>query len=436
MGSEWKAISAAEFCASVRDGTHDSPKQVAEGHYLITSRHITGNSVELENAYKISVEDFKAINKRSKVDRWDVLITMIGTVGEPCLVKNEPGFAIKNIGLFKSKGELEGKWLYYYLLSPAAQHLIRTYSRGSTQQYIPLGALREFPVMVPSDRREMEAIAQILGSLDDKIELNRKMNETLEAMAQAIFKSWFVDFDPVRAKAEGRNPGLPKEIAELFPDSFEDSELGQIPKGWEIKTIGEAVQCVGGSTPSTKNPEFWNGGTNPFVTPKDMSSLSSPVLLETTRHISDAGVEKISSGRLPTGTVLLSSRAPIGYLAITEVPVSINQGIIAMICDKELPNYYVLYWTEANMDTIKSNAGGTTFAEISKSNFRPIQVIVPHKYVLEAYVQQVEPLYQQLVLNLQESNSIASLRDILLPQLISGELRVPNAEEIFKNATI
>jgi len=167
-----------------------------------------------------------------------------------------------------------------------------------------------------------------------------------------------------------------------------------------------------------------------------MSSLSSPVLLETTRHISDAGVEKISSGRLPTGTVLLSSRAPIGYLAITEVPVSINQGIIAMICDKELPNYYVLYWTEANMDTIKSNAGGTTFAEISKSNFRPIQVIVPHKYVLEAYVQQVEPLYQQLVLNLQESNSLASLRDILLPQLISGELRIPDAEEIIKNANI
>jgi len=325
---------------------------------------------------------------------------------------------------------------------------VKSYLSGSTRPKLTQGDMKRIPLFAP-EKSTQRAISHILGSLDDKIELNRQMNETLESMAQAIFKSWFVDFDPVRAKAEGRNLGLPKEIAlpapqseaarqagDLFPDSFQDSDLGEIPKGWEIKTVGEAVQCVGGSTPSTKNPEFWNGGTNPFVTPKDMSSLSSPVLLETTRHISDAGVEKISSGRLPTGTVLLSSRAPIGYLAITEVPVSINQGIIAMICDKELPNYYVLYWTEANMDTIKSNAGGTTFAEISKSNFRPIQVIVPHKYVLEEYVQQVEPLYQQLVLNLQESNSLASLRDILLPQLISGELRIPDAEEIIKNANI
>ena len=139
------------------------------------------------------------------------------------------------------------------------------------------------------------------------------MNRTLEAMAQAIFKSWFVDFDPVRAKAEGRNPSLPKDIADLFPDSFKDSELEKIPKGWEIKPIGEAVRCVGGSTPSTKNPSFWKGGTNPFVTPKDMSSLTSPVILDTARHITDAGVDKISSDRLPAGTVLLSSRAPIGY---------------------------------------------------------------------------------------------------------------------------
>jgi len=277
---------------------------------------------------------------------------------------------------------------------------------------------------------ERHAIAHILGSLDDKIELNRQMNRTLEKMAQAIFKSWFIDFDPVRAKAEGRDPGLPKEIADLFPNSFEDSELGPIPKGWKVRSIGEAVQCVGGSTPSTKNPKYWDGGTNPFVTPKDMSSLTSPVILGTERHITDAGVEKISSRQLPVGTVLLSSRAPIGYLAITEIPVSVNQGIIAMICNGDLPNHYVLQWTRTNMDIIKSNAGGTTFAEISKRNFRPIPVVIPPLDLLDAFVDQVGPLHQQLVLNCLESRELTAIRDTLLPKLISGELRVPDAEKL------
>jgi type I restriction enzyme S subunit len=288
-------------------------------------------------------------------------------------------------------------------------------------------------LVLPSDS-EQRSISHILGSLDDKIELNRQTNQTLEATARAIFKSWFVDFDPVRVKAEGGDPGLPDDIAALFPDSFEDSELGKIPTGWKAKPIGQAVKCVGGSTPSTKNPAFWDGGKNPFVTPKDMSSLTSPVILDTSRHITDAGVDKISSGRLPIGTVILSSRAPIGYLAITEVPASVNQGVIAMICNKDLPNHYVLHWTETNMETIKSNAGGTTFAEISKRNFRPIPVVVPQNLVLEAFVQQVEPLHKQVVLNLQESNSLASLRDTLLPKLISGELRVPAAEKFVEEA--
>ena len=172
------------------------------------------------------------------------------------------------------------------------------------------------------------------------------------------------------------------------------------------------------------------------LTPKDMSSLTSPVILDTSRCITDAGVDKISSGRLPIGTVILSSRAPIGYIAIAEVPVSVNQGIIAMVCNRDLPNYYVLYWTEANMETIKGNAGGTTFAEISKNNFRPIPVIIPQKNIIENFVKQVKPLHDKITLNLKEIISLASLRDTLLPKLISGELRVPDAENFVEEAKL
>ena len=203
----------------------------------------------------------------------------------------------------------------YFFRSPKFRREVTAMSSLSPRASLNNEMLGRLKVILPSIEVQ-EAIGFILKSLDDKIELNRQMNRTLERMAQAIFKSWFIDFDPVRAKAEGRNPGLPKEIADLFPDSFEDSELGEIPKGWEVKPIGDVVRCVGGATPSTKKPQYWDGATNPFLTPKDMSSLSCPVILDTERHITDAGVEKISSKQLPIGTVILSSRAPIGYLTI------------------------------------------------------------------------------------------------------------------------
>ncbi len=284
-------------------------------------------------------------------------------------------------------------------------------------------------VRVP-ERAEQRAIALILGALDDKIELNRRMNETLEEMARALFKSWFVDFDPVRAKMEGRRPfGMDDETAALFPDSFEGSALGEIPKGWIITSIGEAVKVMGGWTPSTKEPSFWDGGTHCWATPKDLSKLQSPVLLDTERRVTDAGLAKISSGLLPVGTVLLSSRAPIGYLAVAQVPVAVNQGFIAMLCDGPLTTHYVLHWARHNVEHIQGRAGGTTFPEISKKNFRPMSVLVPSDEVLSAFEKRVTPLYGKMSLNLRQSSTLAAIRDVLLPKLLSGEVRVEEAEE-------
>ena len=273
---------------------------------------------------------------------------------------------------------------------------------------------------------EQRAIARILGALDDKIELNRRMNETLEAMARALFRSWFVDFDPVRAKMAGRDPNLPKPLADLFPDRLVNSELGAIPEGWEESTIGEEVAVVGGSTPSTKNRSLWDGGIN-WATPKDLSTLSSPVLLETARQISETGLGKIGSGLLPQGTVLLSSRAPIGYLAIAETPVAINQGFIAMRCEYRLSNMFVWLWVWENIDTILQNANGSTFQEISKRNFRPLGVVVPALNILSAFDKRVRPLYERIAKNQRESHSLAILRDGLLPKLLSAELRMKGA---------
>jgi type I restriction enzyme S subunit len=323
------------------------------------------------------------------------------------------------------KTDFDMRWAYYQLLT----HDINAMDSGSA---IPSTSRDEFytlPVRVPP-LSEQRAIARILGALDDKIELNQRMNETVEAIARAVFKSWFVDFDPVRAKAEGRQPtGMEAETAALFPNDFEDSPLAKIPKGWRVEHIGDVVRCVGGSTPSTKESGFWDGSIN-FATPKDLASLSAPVLLETERTITERGLHQISSGLLPSGTVLLSSRAPIGYLAIAEVAVAVNQGFIAMVCDRKLPNHYVLQWARQNMHTIFANANGTTFLEISKKNFRPINVIVPSVELLDRFSAMAAPLHRRIVANLQESVILATIRDALLPKLISGQLRVRDARRL------
>ncbi len=327
---------------------------------------------------------------------------------------------------------LDYRFLKYVLL--AEQNAFLRFASGTTHQTIYFPEVKAFHVCLPSGA-EQRAIAHILGTLDDKIELNRKQNETLEAMARALFKAWFVDFEPVRAKMEGRwqrgqsLPGLPAHLYDLFPDRLVESELGEIPEGWRHSTIGEEVTVCGGSTPSTKEPEFWDGGYHCWATPKDLSALKFPALLDTDRKITDAGLAKISSGLLPVGTVLLSSRAPIGYLAVAEVPTAINQGFIAMKCDGALPNVYVLPWCRESMDAIVGNANGSTFQEISKSNFRPISVVVPSGPVLASFTQSADSLYRQMAENERESRSLAQLRDTLLPKLISGELRVPSIKE-------
>ena len=307
------------------------------------------------------------------------------------------------------------------------------FNSGSAQPSLNRNFIYPIPIRVPNPA-EQKAIAAVLGALDDKIELNRRMNATLEAMARALFQSWFVDFDLVRAKLDGRPAAAldPTSVA-LFPASFQDSEAGHIPKGWTIQPVGEVVDCVGGGTPSTAESKYWEGGTHHWTTPKDFSSLQTPVLLDTDRKLTDAGIAMISSGLLPAGTLLLSSRAPVGYLAIAAMPVAINQGFIALKCNDRASNFFMLNWCQTNMAEIESRATGTTFAEISKQNFRPIRVVLPPKELMAAFTEKVAPLYAQITANLHQSRTLATLRDTLLPKLLSGELAVGKLKKEVSN---
>ena len=367
----------------------------------------------------------------------DIVFVAQGTVGKVGIVPTNTPFRrfVLSQNLMKvtvDPATADPRFVFYFYRSSLGQHEImsRVNPTGVPCISKPLSSLRLFGVRLPRDVNEQSAIAHILGTLDDKIELNRRMNESLEAMARALFKSWFVDFDPVRAKAEGRDPGLPKPLADLFSSRLDNSESEEKPIGWEVMPAGDAVKAVGGGTPSTQEPKYWGGGEYHWATPKDLSGLTAPILLDTERRITEAGLSQISSGLLPAGTLLMSSRAPVGYLAIAALPVAINQGFIGMVCHGPVSNYYALNWCHFNMDVIKQRASGTTFSEISKAAFRPISMLIPEKRVMQAFTNAVEPFYDAIKNTLEESRTLATLRDTLLPKLISGELRIPDAERI------
>lgn len=209
----------------------------------------------------------------------------------------------------------------------------------------------------------------------------------------------------------------------MTPDSF--GENG-VPVGWAIQKVGDLYEVTGGNTPSTERDEFW-GGTHLWASPKDLSSLDAPVLVRTGRQLTDAGLAQTSSGLLPAGSLLLSSRAPIGYMAFTTLPTAINQGF-AGIVRKKVSTSYAWAWCHSHMNMIKGNAGGSTFPEISKSVFRQLPMLAPSPPVLDAFSHIADRLIDRIVAAVQQQGVLADLRDTLLPKLISGELQVLAAE--------
>ena len=387
-----------------------------------------GNTISTE--LFIAPAQYKEIKQKfGSPQDGDILLTSVGTLGVPYYVSGDGEFYFKdgNVTWFRNfSAELNSKFLFYWLSSPAIQRRLDEISIGSTQRALTISALKSLEIELPCLSTQ-EMIVSVLDVVSDSITLLRETNATLEAIAQALFKSWFVDFDPVRAKMEGRTPeGMDETTAALFPDSFEESELGLVPRGWRVSTVGEEVDTVGGATPDTKDPIYWEPAEHAWTTPKDLSGISSPVLLDTERKVSRKGIGKISSGLLPAGTLLMSSRAPIGYLAIANMPVAINQGYIAMPPGSKLPPLYMLFWCQQNMDTIKNHANGSTFMEISKKAFRPLPILVPAAEVLEKFVSVANSLFDRLVENVRQVQTLANLRDSLLPRLISGQLRLTN----------
>lgn len=315
-----------------------------------------------------------------------ITIGRSGSLGTPFFY-NEKIWAHNTTLYVKEFYNSDPKFMYYLLQTID----FKQFNSGSAVPSLNRNYIHPIEVVAP-ELQEQQRIASILSSLDDKIELNRQTNQTLEVIAQALFQEMCVP------KGE------------------------ELPEGWRVGKLGEIMESKGGTTPSTKNEEFWNGEYN-WVTPKDLSNKIFPVLLSSERTITEKGLKQISSGLLPKGTLLMSSRAPIGYFAISQIPVAINQGFIA-INGKSVSNLFLLYYLRSNIETIKGMANGSTFLEISKSVFRGIEIVIPPNSVLEKFDFQVKPIFEQIVSNEQETQTLIALRDSLLPKLMKGEIEI------------
>lgn len=470
--SNWPTQKTGELFDLINGYAFKGKEFVDEGIPVLKIKNVKAGLLKLDNLEYVD-ESYLESRPDKLVQKNDLLITMSGNrhdgsmdtwVGKVCWFDSDSPFIVnQRVGILRLKADVKSnsRFLAYQLSSDEFQrHFISIATSSGGQANLSPSQINETELTLPPLQVQTK-IVSIAGGLEDKISLNNQINQTLEQMAQALFKSWFVDFEPVKAKIAALEAGGSEEDANLaamqaisgktaaeleqlkaqnpenyqqlhttaqhFPAAMQDSELGEIPEGWKVSEIGKEVTVVGGGTPPTKNPNYWEGGGIHWTTPKDLSGLPDKVLLETDRKITEAGLQRISSGLLPIDTVLMSSRAPVGYLALAKVPVAVNQGYIAMKCEQKLTPEYALQWCHANMEEIKSRASGTTFAEISKSNFNIIPLVVPSKSVLHEYSKNISCIYREVEGNIKEQNILADLRDELLPKLLGGELCIDNS---------
>lgn len=321
---------------------------------------------------------------------------------------------------------LEGGYLRYWCKSPEFTEQL-TGMKASTDMapYLSLVDQRRLRISLPPIS-EQRAIGRVLGTLDDKIELNRRMNETLEEMARALFKSWFVDFDPVRAKAEGRDPGLPKHVADLFPDSFEDSEQGEIPVGWGFGHMSDLCEAIySGGTPSTQEPAYW-GGDVPWLS---SGETREKFIVATERHITSAGVENSSTRLAPALSTVVASAGQgntRGQTSLLTFDSYVNQSVVVLQADPHRSSPYHLFFDlERRYDEFRRVSDGqSSRGSLTTKLLAGLAAVLPPRDLIRQFDKLAMVAVRRVVGGLHESDSLAVLRDTLLPRLLKGELRV------------
>lgn len=371
----WRETTAEEYCFKVADWTHDSPKQSVEWKYLVTSKNLKDWRLDLSSSYKISLADFELVNKRSKVDKWDILVGMIWTVGEVCLIKNEPDFAIKNVWLFKCWDYEKSIFLYYFLRSSRWQEYILSRLSWTTQKYITLWDLRKFPIIHPINPVEQQYIADILSSLDAKIELLREQNETLEQTAQTIFHEWFGRYSVENPEElpEGWRVGKIMEIIKREPVSYK-CDKNDLDSKWTIPIIDQWITWLYGYT--SRKPDF-------------IASRENPVIVFTNHTCN--------------------------YWFV-DYPFCAIQNVLPYRGKNGYDEYFLYFITKWSIVFIEY--------KWHWPDFEAKDFIIPPVEKAWEFSKLAKPILEKISYNNSQIQSLSKTRDTLLPKLMNGELRM------------
>lgn len=402
---EWKEVRLGDVCTRVCSG--GTPKSTNLSYYGGEIPWLNTKEIDFNRIYSTekTITDSGLNNSSAK---WivpnTVTVAMYGaTAGKSCIVKvpMTTNQACCNLTINDEVADYE--FVYYSLKNDYTT--LASLANGGAQQNLNAQIIKDYVLKMPS-LADQRRIASILSSLDRKIELNNKINADLEEMAQAIFKNWFVDFEPFK---DGK---------------FVDSELGMIPEGWKVGRLDEIADVVGGSTPSKAKPEYYTQKGIAWLTPKDLSNHPAVYTSRGEIDITKEGYNSTSTKLMPKGTILFTSRAPIGYISIAQNDICTNQGFKSLV-PKKAGTCFLYCFLKYVTPEIENKSTGSTFKEASGSLMKSLKVIMPEQKVFEDFETIVSPLFARIESLEKKSSRLSLLRDTLLPRLMSGEIEVP-----------
>lgn len=412
---EWKHYKMDELIEEISMGPFGSDVKkefyVDNGVPILNGSNLQGFKLQEDSFGYLTKEKADSL-KKCNAHRGDIIVTHRGTLGQivyvPVNSKYDRYVISQSQFRFRCKADLvDVQYLVYYFHTREGQYKILA---NASQVGVPALAratstFRLIDIKLPPLATQLR-IASILSSLDRKIELNNKINADLEEMAQAIFKNWFVDFEPFK---DGK---------------FVDSELGMIPEGWKVGRLDEIADVVGGSTPSKAKPEYYTQKGIAWLTPKDLSNHPAVYTSRGEIDITEEGYNSTSTKLMPKGTILFTSRAPIGYISIAQNDICTNQGFKSLV-PKKAGTCFLYCFLKYVTPEIENKSTGSTFKEASGALMKSLQVIMPEQKVFEEFEEIVSPLFARIESLEKENSRLSLLRDTLLPRLMSGELEVP-----------